>query len=291
MNSMTGFGRAFTEHDGLRITVEIKTVNHRFLEISTKLPGELQGLDPWIRQYLADRLMRGKVDLSVTVLHTGERTCTDTVDFGKASFYVEAAKSLAEQFSLQNNLTAEKLLLMPDVILRVPEETDLAAAKATVAPVLSDAVDMLCAARQAEGGRIRTDLSGKLDTLSRCADEISALAPSLVEKFRSSLEEKVHLLLSDASVDEGRIAEEVTIYADRMCIDEEIVRLRSHISQLRKDLDADIPVGRNMDFLIQELNREANTILSKSTDTETADIGITMKTVIEKLREQIQNIE
>lgn len=289
--SMTGFGRGRNTVNGRTITVEIRSVNHRYLELSTRLPKEFYPLDQKIRRVVQERISRGKTDLTVIVERNGDADAPLHIDESIAEFYVKNSAYLSERFSIKNDLSAGSLLCFPDVVTSVSREESPEELMNDLMPALTQALDMFVEARADEGRRLADDLALKFDELEADTQAIEAIAPELVTRYRDDLKAKVLDLLGGKQLDEARIAQEVTIYADKICIDEELVRLKSHVKEVRKCLTSKEPVGRRLDFLAQELNRESNTILSKSTDVATANLGIHLKTLIEKIREQIQNIE
>lgn len=293
MESMTGFGRATKEIGQKQITVEIRSVNHRYLELQTRLPDSLTPLDPKIRSLVRDSVTRGKTDLTIQIHKSKDANPNLTWDRGTAGFYYQAAKEIAEEYQIPFDLTATELLHLPDVIKYSCEEEDLDELFLEVKPVVEEALLNFHTSRLSEGERLKADLLQKADELSTYVDQIERKAPLLIEAYRTKLYTKVMDVIHNEKIeiDDNRIASEVTIYADKICIDEELVRLRSHVVELHKDLLKKEPVGRKLDFLIQEMNRESNTILSKSLDKDTADLGIHMKTLVEKIREQVQNIE
>lgn len=293
LESMTGYGRSSRIVGQKQIVVEIKSVNHRYLELSTRLPEALSSLDPAIRNLVRHSVSRGKTDLTIRIQRTGSEETDLIWDKGMAAFYQKAALEMAETLHLPDDLTTSRLLNMPGVILQADSSEDPDRLWEGICPVIEEALTNFHASRKAEGSRLAKDLLEKADTMASLVDRLEERAPELIENYRNRLYDKVKEVLDGENVDldDNRIAAEVTIYADKICIDEEMVRLKSHVAALRKDLQSNEPVGRKLDFLVQEMNRESNTILSKSTDVLTADLGIEMKTLVEKIREQVQNIE
>ena len=278
MQSMTGYGRAFVEIDGRQMTVEVKSVNHRFLDIARKAVGA--------------KLSRGHVDVFVT--YRNLRTDARTVQVDEALFgaYADALRSLAELSGsgLRDDRTLMGIARMPDVMTVTEADEDQDAVRALMLAALNEALEGLVAMRGREGDTIRADLSGRVDAIERMTAAVEARYPETVEEYRQRLKSAVAELV-DSGVDENRLLMEVAIMADRSAIAEEIVRLNSHVQQLRALLDATEPVGRRVDFIVQELNREVNTISSKSQDIPITRLTVDMKAEIEKLREQVQNIE
>ena len=289
--SMTGFGRGEAESDKAKFIVEIKSVNHRYLDTSFKLPQFAYSFEEKMQKLLKENVSRGKVDVSLTIKQKRKSQKTFVYDREAASYFVKASKEAVEEFGVENDLGVFELLRLPGVVV---EDTDVADPEELwqyVESALKDAIDKLVASRKSEGERLKTDLSQKVVRLEELVSMLEDRAPKIVEEYRNRLKQKVSELIDDDKIDENRIAEEVVIYSDKICIDEEIVRLKSHATEIRETLELDEPIGRKMDFISQELNRESNTILSKSSDEFTADIGIELKTLIEKIREQVQNLE
>ena len=292
MQSMTGYGRAFVEIDGRQMTVEVKSVNHRFLDIAFRMPRNLMFLEDAARKAVGAKLSRGHVDVFVT--YRNLRTDARTVQVDEALFgaYADALRSLAELSGsgLRDDRTLMGIARMPDVMTVTEADEDQDAVRALMLAALNEALEGLVAMRGREGETIRADLSGRVDAIERMTAAVEARYPETVEEYRQRLKSAVAELV-DSGVDENRLLMEVAIMADRSAIAEEIVRLNSHVQQLRALLDATEPVGRRVDFIVQELNREVNTISSKSQDIPITRLTVDMKAEIEKLREQVQNIE
>ncbi len=289
--SMTGFGRAAAEGSSGRITVEIKSVNHRYLDVTTKLPRELNFLDPLLRETVKERIVRGKVDVSVTFDAFSDDSVALRFNPKIAEAYVRSALEASEKFNLNYDLTASRLITLLHVMDTETGETDEEALTALFSEAMDEALDAFGKARAAEGERLVRDLTEKVRELSRLVDEVEKRIPVLIEGYKERLTDRLSQFSEADGIDSGRLAQEVTLYADKIAIDEEVVRLKSHITETLATLEKDGEIGRRLDFLSQEMNREANTILSKSTDVETDRAGVQMKTLIEKIREQIQNLE
>ena len=291
IKSMTGFGRYEAADDERKITVEMKSVNHRYLETGIKMPKKLNFYEAGIRNILKKYISRGKVDVFITFEDFSEGKVCLHYNEDLAGEYMSIFKYMSEQFGIDNDIKVSTLARMPEVITMEDQDGD----DETVWQLLEQAVDKACQAfvetRIAEGECIKADLIDKLDNMLKLVDFIELRSPQVVDEYRNRLEEKVTELLADSTVDEGRIATEVTIFADKICVDEETVRLRSHIESTKTALLEGGSIGRKLDFIAQEMNREANTILSKANDLQVTDCAITLKTEIEKVREQIQNIE
>ena len=288
---MTGFGRAEYLDEKCRITAEIKAVNHRYLDCSIKMPKKLSFFEASIRTLLKDYIQRGKVDVFITYEDYTEDNFNLKYNKDMAKAYLTYLNQMADEFGIENDVRVSTLSRYPEVFTLEEANADEDEIWSDLEKVIRDAASSFVEARIAEGDNLKRDLIDKLDTMLSYVDEIEKRAPQIIEEYRKDLCEKVADLLADAKIDESRILGEVTIYADRICVDEEIVRLKSHIGTTKDILNSGGSVGRKLDFIAQEMNREANTILSKANDLITSDIAINLKTDIEKVREQIQNIE
>lgn len=289
--SMTGYGRCELEADGKRFTVEIKSVNNRYLDLNIHLPRQLSALESGIRNELNNYLSRGKVEMFVSLESLGEETGRVTYNREIARAYVAHLKEMQQDFDLPFDLTVSRLAGFPDVLTTEQDEEDAEALWEPLKKAVDGAAKQFAEARTKEGSFITNDLLQKLDEMQEGVDFITRRAPGIVENYRAQLSARMQEVLQDTAIDEQRILQEAAIYSDKVCIDEELVRLNSHISAVRSALKSTESVGRKLDFLAQEMNREANTILSKTDDEESASRAIELKTVIEKIREQIQNIE
>ncbi len=289
--SMTGFGRAEYQDADKKISVEIKSVNHRYFECSIRLPRKFHAFEADMRRILKEYAVRGKLD--VYVGYEDHRLAGTSLQYNAvlAEQYVRCAKEAEEAFSIPNDLTVSRLMNFPDVLKMEEEEADESALWEGLETALREAAGNLKDARKTEGTALKADLCEKLSEMDTLVDEVIQHEPAIMETYKERLREKVGELLDNTQIDENRIASEVVIYADKICTDEETVRLKSHIRQMREALQAGDGIGRKLDFLAQEMNREANTVLSKAGDILTSDLGVALKTVIEKIREQIQNIE
>ena len=291
VKSMTGYGKGGAENDSASVTIEMKSVNHRYLDLNIKLPKKLNFLETAIRNRVSESIARGKIDIFITLKEHGDANLDITINEAMAKKYHEALKEMAEKLEVPCDYSVLSLAKLPDVIEVVEAEADEDSLKELVMNALDLAIAQFIEARLSEGARLKADLTLKMDEMCALVDRLEARSPEIIEEYRTRLSQKITELLGDNQIDESRIAAEVVLYADKVCIDEEMVRLKSHVKETRDVFELDKEVGRKLDFLAQELNREANTILSKSTDVEIADIGIQLKTLIEKVREQIQNIE
>ena len=291
IKSMTGFGRCEKVTEEYKLSVEMKAVNHRYLDMSIKMPKKFNYFEAGIRNLLKNDIQRGKVDVFINYEDYTENKMRLKYNASLAAEYMEYFKKMEEQFGIANDIKVSVLSRMPEVLTmeEVPDDED--SMWKILSEVVEEAADSFVESRVREGEHLKNDLLGKLDYMLEQVAFIEERSPRVVAEYRMKLEEKVHELLESASIDEGRIATEVTIFADKICVDEETVRLRSHIEHTRKELLAGGSVGRKLDFIAQEMNREANTILSKANDLEISEHAIILKTEIEKVREQIQNIE
>ncbi len=291
IKSMTGFGRCEKVTEEYKLSVEMKAVNHRYLDMSIKMPKKFNYFEAGIRNLLKNDIQRGKVDVFINYEDYTENKMSLKYNGSLAAEYMEYFKKMEEQFGIANDIKVSVLSRMPEVLTmeEVPDDED--SMWKILSEVVEEAADSFVESRVREGEHLKNDLLGKLDYMLEQVAFIEERSPRVVAEYRMKLEEKVHELLESASIDEGRIATEVTIFADKICVDEETVRLRSHIEHTRNELLAGGSVGRKLDFIAQEMNREANTILSKANDLEISEHAIILKTEIEKVREQIQNIE
>ena len=291
IKSMTGFGRCEKVTEEYKLSVEMKAVNHRYLDMSIKMPKKFNYFEAGIRNLLKNDIQRGKVDVFINYEDYTENKMSLKYNASLAAEYMEYFKKMEEQFGIANDIKVSVLSRMPEVLTmeEVPDDED--SMWKILSEVVEEAADSFVESRVREGEHLKNDLLGKLDYMLEQVAFIEERSPRVVAEYRMKLEEKVHELLESASIYEGRIATEVTIFADKICVDEETVRLRSHIEHTRKELLAGGSVGRKLDFIAQEMNREANTILSKANDLEISERAIILKTEIEKVREQIQNIE
>ena len=291
IQSMTGFGRGEATNDKYKITVEMKSVNHRYLDISIRLPRKLNALESVIRNQVKKFANRGKVDIFVNMEDLEKGNGTIRYNPEVASAYLKGLRQIAEDFKLEEKIDAFRLSRYPDVFSMEDEELDENMLMSLITDAVQQAGEKFVVSRSAEGGTLYQDIIAKLDHIGLAVNEIEGRSPQIVEEHRQKLTEKVKELLGNTEIDENVLATELIIYSDKICVDEELVRLRTHIDHVKKTLAEGDNIGRKLDFLVQEMNREANTILSKSNDTIVSNYGIELKTEIEKIREQIQNIE
>ena len=291
IKSMTGYGGAKGEKNAIAVTVEMKSVNNRYLDVSVRLPRSCLFAEDAVRTAVAGHIARGKVDVFVTVDSSAADQVAVHVDEALASAYLKAVRDAAETYGLDGTISAMQLMRLPDVMTQEKSDADRDAVFEAIGAVLDEALADFDAMRAREGQKLAEDIAGKLDGIAAMVDAVQARSPQTVEEYRARLLARMQEVLADTAVDEGRILQEAAIYADKVAVDEEMVRLKSHIAQFRHLLEAGSPVGRKLDFLIQEMNREANTTGSKCSDGEIARIVIDMKAELEKIREQIQNME
>ena len=291
VSSMTGYGRAEETIRGHHVTVEIKSVNHRYFEFGCRTPRGYAFLDDKIKTYLQSRLSRGKVDVYVSVETLEDAPVEVLVNHSLAEGYVKALQEISERYALRNDLTAMELSRYPDLfsVHKTPEnEEEIWSA---VSQVLAAATDRFLEMRRQEGERMKADVLGRAAKIMELVAEIEQRSPESVSEYEKKLRQKIQEMLGDTQVDEQRLLTETAIFADKVAVAEETVRLRSHFEQMKAMLSSDEAVGRKLDFLVQEMNREANTIGSKCCDASIAYKVVDIKAEIEKIREQIQNIE
>lgn len=291
IKSMTGYGKSEQTIDSLNVTVEIKSVNHRYFEFSARVPREYGFLEEKLKKYCNSLITRGKVECYVSVEDLEEREMEVNVNKTLAAGYVKALKELSERFGLKDDISAVTLSRYPDVITLHKASEDEERIWNAVKTVAETAVSKFIEMRETEGSKLRGDILSRADYIIECVEFIESRSPETVREYNEKLKQRMKELLGDASVDEQRLLNEAAIYADKIAVDEETVRLRSHISQLREFMNSNEAIGRKLDFLVQEINREANTIGSKAQDVDIAKKVIAIKAEVEKIREQVQNIE
>lgn len=290
MKSMTGYGRCHIEEDGREMTVEVKSVNHRFLDISFRLSRNLAFLDDSVRKGVSARLSRGHVDVFVSYANHRQDAKVVCVDTALAAAYQAAVRELSAAVGKEADLPLSDYTRLPDVLTIQEKEEDQEAVRALFERALDGALDGLILMREQEGERMCADILEKITNIERIRDRVAERAPLVVTEYRDKLQQRI-AALTDGEIDEARLITEVAIFADRAAIDEELVRLRSHTTAIRATAELAEPVGRKLDFFVQELNREVNTIGSKASDTMIAQAVVEAKGEIEKLREQVQNVE
>ena len=291
IKSMTGFGRCDNHQGSRKFTVEMKAVNHRYFDVSIKMPKKLSFFEAAIRNVLKQYVQRGKLDVFITYEDYAEENVALKYNEELAGQYLKYFRQMAEKFGLKDDISVSSLGRCPEVFTMEEQDIDEEEIWAELKKAVEGACVQFVKAREQEGEALKTDLLDKLERMDENVTLIEDRYPQIVSAYRSRLEEKVKELLGDLQIDEGRIAAEVVIFSDKICTDEETVRLRSHIATMKEALIAGGSIGRKLDFIAQEMNREANTILSKANDLATSNVAIDLKTEIEKVREQIQNIE
>ena len=292
IKSMTGFGRCEIVNEDAKITVEMKAVNHRYLDLGIKMPRRFNVYESAIRAKIKELgVERGKVDVFINCEDYKEEQGTLKFNAALAQEYVSVFQRMQEELGVENDLRASTLARMPEVLTIEQEEDDEEELWQMLQDGICGAVENFNQTRIKEGENLKRDLIGKLDQMEEVVNQIESRSPGVMQEYRERITAKVTEFLENASVDDSRIAAEVTLFADKVCTDEETVRLHSHIHMMKDNLLSGGSLGRKLDFLAQEMNREANTILSKANDLQVSELGISLKTEIEKVREQIQNIE
>lgn len=289
--SMTGYGSAKGSVEGQEITVELKSVNNRYLDCSVRLPRNFLFAEDTVKQAVSTGVSRGKVDVFVSAQASQESGTVVSVNEELARGYRDAVARITETLGLESGLNAFSLARFPDVLTVERRELDKDKAAAALSEITAKAVEEFNAMREREGERLRRDMIGKLETIEGLVSVVEERSPQTVKEYRERLEARLRDILADRSLDEQRVITEAAIFADRTAVDEETVRLRSHIAQFRTMLEEGSPIGRKMDFLVQEFNRESNTIGSKCSDASLAKVVVDLKSEIEKIREQLQNVE
>lgn len=291
IKSMTGFGRCEISDDERKFTVELKSVNHRYLDVNIRMPKKLNFFETSIRNLLKKYAVRGKVDIFITYEDTTESNMSLKYNETLAREYFAYFEKMSKDFGVDNDVRVSSLSRYPEVLTMEEQSMDEKELWKGLEKACEGAFAQFVDTRIAEGERLKTDILMKLDGMLEKIDYIETRTPEILKEYRGKLEAKVSELLADTQIDEGRIATEIVLYSDKICTDEETVRLRSHIEHVRETLALKEGVGRKLDFIAQEMNREANTILSKANDLAVSNVAIDLKTEIEKIREQIQNIE
>ena len=288
---MTGFGRAKYSENGLNITVEFKSVNHRYFEFTSRLPKGYMFLDEKLKSFCQQKISRGKLEAAVIIEDNSEGAASVEVNTAYADAYLAAINDMSRRYHIKNDVKMSALVMNPELFTvkrrTLPEETVTAAVLKTAEEAMESFISM----RESEGGRLKCDVKARTDYILKKVSFVEERSPETVKAYREKLEQKIKELIGDAQVDEQRLLTETAIFADKVAVAEETVRLKSHIKQFCSLLEGDEPIGRRLDFIVQEMNREANTIGSKAQDIEIAHTVVDIKSEIEKIREQIQNIE
>lgn len=291
INSMTGFGRGSASTDGRSITIELKSVNHKYLDLNFRLPRALNYLEEMLRVGISSKISRGHIDINLSYINSREDAKTISVDNALVSQYIHAGNSLKQEFAINNDLTVATLLRFPDVVSITDSEENEEEVKNIATAALKQALTELIAMREREGANIFNDIKGKVKYLELIHKQMQDRSPLVIAQYSQRLHERINSWLTEIEVDRARVATEIALFADKASIDEELVRIKSHLYEFNTMLNSTLPIGRSMDFLTQELTREFNTIGSKSNDSDLARLVITAKAEVEKVREQVQNIE
>lgn len=291
MQSMTGYGKAEYAENGITLTVEIKTVNNRFLDLIPKYPRAFISLDDTIRKTVQSKIKRGRAELFVTYSDMSSGSKKLVINEGLCEAYVQAAKTLSEKYGIENDFTVVSLLKTSDCVAEEIGDDNSEKVGEILVETLNKALDELVKMRKIEGDKLKNDILTRDDEVERLVGEIEKRAPKIKEEYEARIRERMAEILGSVDYDKGRLLQEVALFADRTNIDEELTRLKSHIAQLRNICKEEIDAGKKLDFLMQEFNREANTVCSKSNDVEITKYALALKNEIEKIREQVQNIE
>ena len=291
IKSMTGFGRSQRTVDGREITVEIKSVNHRYFEFSCRTTRGYGFLEEKLKSYISQRVARGKVDMFVSLSAPQDEQATVTVNHRLASGYISAMRELGKTYGLADDISITAVAGYPDIFTVSREPEDEEKVCSDVLSVVDEAMEAFISMREAEGERLKADILARVETILSIVEKIEKRSPETVSEYEKRLKDKITETLGDRTIDEQRVLTEVAIFSDKVAVAEETVRLRSHMAQLKKFFESDMPAGRKTDFIIQEMNREANTIGSKVQDAEIAHMVVDIKAEIEKIREQVQNVE
>ncbi|MDO5779596.1 MAG: YicC/YloC family endoribonuclease [Clostridium sp.] len=292
IRSMTSFGRSSSEEGEKRVfTVEMKSVNSRYLDINIRMPKTLISLEEEIRKMISNSLNRGKVDVFINLKNYNDGSGIPKVDINLAQGYLECLKEIETKLGVKNDVSVMQIARFPEVITVVEEEDKIEEVWKELKPLISDSLEMMVSMREVEGNKLKEDILSKVSVIEELVSKVEEFADTIPKAFKVKLEERVKELLGNVDIDESRIAMEVCMLADKATVDEEIIRLRSHINQVRETLNLNDPIGRKLDFIVQEMNRETNTIGSKSSDIQMTNIVIDIKNILEKIREQVQNIE
>ena len=291
IKSMTGFGRSKYENEEREYTVEIKSVNNRYSDISIKMPRNLSSLEEKIKKQITTAISRGKIDVFITFINTSEKGKDIKIKTELAKMYIKELKQLAKEGEIIDNINVTEVIRLPEVLNISLENDDEELILSELTVCTKNAIDSFIAMRETEGLKIKEDLQNRINIISKKIDKINSISTGLVEEYVVKLEKRINDILKTSVVDETRLAQEIVIYSDKCSIEEEITRLRSHILQFTNLLETSGPIGKKLDFLVQEMNRETNTIGSKANSLEITNLVVDLKTEIENIREQIQNIE
>lgn len=288
--SMTGYGKGIAQEDGLKITIELKSVNHRFLDLNIKIPKIFAFAEDMLRKTIQTNVGRGHIDMYVNFEDNRQDKCTLNIDYDLVGQYIKVAKELEEKFGLVNNLYVNEILRLPDIVTQVANDEDEEKLSELLKEACLGAIDNLNKMREVEGEALIKDLLAKVQGIKEALPEIQKLSPMAVEEYRTKLSERVQEYLKEVPIDEVKLINEVAFYGDKVCIDEEITRLYTHISHFENIVKEGNAVGKKLDFIVQEMNRESNTIGSKCNNAEITKYVVFLKSEIEKIREQVQNL-
>lgn len=291
IKSMTGFGRGEAISNNRHVTIEMKSVNHRYCDINIRMPRKLIFLENTLKNLIKEKLERGKIDVFINYENVDENTSNILYNEALAAEYMNYFQKMASNFGIMNDINVSSLSRYPEVLKLEEQEDDEELLQQLVMEALAKTIEDIAETRLKEGQMLKIDIKNKLDEMLSYVNVLKDIAPAVIEDYRNKLTVRIGEIMDQTLVDKDRLALEVVVFADRSCVDEEIVRLESHIKHMKDTLDAKDSVGRKLDFLAQEMNREANTILSKANNINVSNQGIDLKTLIEKIREQIQNIE
>ncbi len=291
IKSMTGFGRGSIDQEGRNFTVEIKTVNHRYFDLNIKMPKAFIAIEDRMRKVIQQKVNRGKIDVFITQNNYEKQGVKAVLNKQLADSYVQCLNEVKERYTIKENLSVSLIAKFPEVITLKQEEDDVELIWESLKNPLEEAVSMLVSMREKEGVKLQQNIFEKCDYIKCLLDKIEEKSPMVIVEYKQKLNNRLSELLQNYEVDENRIAMEIALFADKACVDEEIVRLNSHLVQMKDNLNLNEPIGRKLDFILQEMNRETNTIASKSNDLDMTNYVLNIKNEIEKIREQIQNIE
>ncbi len=289
--SMTGFGRGNSEEEGKSYVIEIKSVNHRYLDINIKMPRNLISLEDRIRKTISQKINRGKVDIFITQNTYVSNNTVTNFNHNLGDSYINCLKEIRDRYEVRDDISVSLIARFPEVITLNTKEEDLDEVWNNLKMALDDALNSFVLMREKEGQKLEEDITRRCDYIKEQIDKIELKAPAIVVEYKEKLEKRLKELLGDIKIDESRIAMELAIFSDKANIDEELVRLNSHIIQMKDTLNLSEPIGRKLDFIVQEMNRETNTIASKANNLEITNISLNIKNEIEKIREQVQNVE
>lgn len=292
VKSMTSFGRASSEEGKKRsFTIEMKSVNSRYLDVNIRMPKNILSLEEEIRKIISNSLSRGKVDVFINLKTYSQGSSIPKLDLKLAEEYLSCLREIEEKLGVKNDISVTQIARFPEVITMIEEEDKIEEVWEEIKPLIVSSLNMMIMMRESEGHKLKEDILIKISSIEALVFEVSKIAENVPMTYKIKLEERLNELLKGIDIDENRVAMEVCMFSDKVTIDEEIIRLNSHINQVRNTLNLDEPIGRKLDFIIQEMNRETNTIGSKSNDIQMTNIVIDIKNLLEKIREQVQNIE